>query len=85
MDFRALLREVGADTCVLVSTHLVEDVVAACTDVVLIDAGRTVFQAQPSDLEAIGAAEADGVGDSAAERGYSALLRQHRAGTGGVR
>ena len=39
MQFRALLRELGTDTCVLVSTHLVEDVAAACTDVVLIDDG----------------------------------------------
>jgi ABC-2 type transport system ATP-binding protein len=76
LDFRSLLREIGADACVLVSTHLVEDVVAACTDVVLVDAGRLAFQGVPADLETWGA---DGVGDSAAERGYSALLRRHRA------
>jgi ABC-type multidrug transport system ATPase subunit len=82
MDFRALLRELGADTCVLVSTHLVEDVVAACTDVVLIDAGRMVFQGVPSDLVTAGGA--DGAGDSAAERGYSALLQAHRQQAGGA-
>ena len=76
MQFRALLRELGKDTCVLVSTHLVEDVAAACTDVVLIDAGRLVFQGVPTDLSA--AAEDEGSGDSAAERGYSAILRKHR-------
>jgi ABC-2 type transport system ATP-binding protein len=77
LQFRALLRELGTDTCVLVSTHLVEDVAAACTDVVLIDAGRLVFQGVPADLAA--AADADtGEGDSAAERGYSAILRRHR-------
>jgi ABC-type multidrug transport system ATPase subunit len=76
LQLRALLRELATDTCVLVSTHLVEDVVAACTDVVLIDAGRLVFHGSPADLEAAGGASA--AGDSPAEHGYSALLRQHR-------
>jgi ABC-type multidrug transport system ATPase subunit len=80
MQFRALLRELSADTCVVVSTHLVEDVVAACTDVLLIDSGRLVFQGVPADLEAAGGER--GAGDSPAERGYSAILRQHREQTG---
>jgi ABC-2 type transport system ATP-binding protein len=77
LQFRALLRELGTDTCVVVSTHLVEDVAAACTDVVLIDGGRLVFQGVPADLSAAAGDEA-GDGDSAAERGYSAILRRHR-------
>ena len=76
MEFRALLRELAADTCVLVSTHLVEDVVAACTDVLLMDEGRLVFRGTPADLEAAGGERA--AGDSPAERGYSAILREHR-------
>jgi ABC-type multidrug transport system ATPase subunit len=77
LQFRALLRDLGSDTCVLVSTHLVEDVAAACTDVVLIDAGALVFQGVSADLAA--AADKDtGEGDSAAERGYSSILRRHR-------
>ncbi|SCL45090.1 ABC-type multidrug transport system, ATPase component [Micromonospora citrea] len=77
LDFRELLRDVGTDSCVLVSTHLVEDVVAACTDVVMVNEGRLVFQGTPADLTSQGA---DGdAGDSPAERGYSALLRRHRA------
>jgi ABC-2 type transport system ATP-binding protein len=71
-----LLREVGADTCVLVSTHLVEDVVAACTEVVIVDAGQLVFTGVPDDLIAAGAS---GVGDSPAERGYSELLKAYRS------
>ena len=77
VDFRSLLRELGADSCVVVSTHLVEDVVAACTDVVLIDQGRLVFQGLPEDLSRLG--EQGGVGDSAAERGYTTLLAKHRS------
>ena len=84
LEFRALLRELATDTCVLVSTHLVEDVVAACTDVVLIDAGRLVFRGVPGDLVAAGDSDAGSkagsyTGDSSAERGYSAILRRHRA------
>ena len=77
LDFRELLRDVGVDSCVLVSTHLVEDVVAACTDVVMINEGRLVYQGTPDDLVAQGGFS--DAGDSPAERGYSALLRRHRA------
>ncbi|MEV0568707.1 ABC transporter ATP-binding protein [Dactylosporangium sp. NPDC050588] len=76
VEFRELIRELGADSCVLVSTHLVEDVVAACTDVVLMGDGSLVFQGVPADLIRHG--ETGGVGDSPAERGYSVLLHRHR-------
>jgi ABC-type multidrug transport system ATPase subunit len=77
LDFRELLRDLGTDSCVLVSTHLVEDVVAACTDVLLMNDGRLLFQSTPDDLIAHGG-QAD-AGDTPAERGYSALLRRHRS------
>ncbi|MEV7228120.1 ABC transporter ATP-binding protein [Polymorphospora sp. NPDC051019] len=76
LDFRELLRDIGSDSCVLVSTHLVEDVAAACTDVVLVNAGRLVWQGTTAELAGRGGADA--AGDSATERGYSALLRAHR-------
>ncbi|MEW1648725.1 ABC transporter ATP-binding protein [Streptomyces sp. NPDC091219] len=72
LRFRALLQELGTDTCVVVSTHLVEDVGAACTDVVLFAEGRLVFQGTPDELAVAGRPEH--VGDSPLERGYSALL-----------
>ena len=77
MEFRDLLRGIGVDACVLVSTHLVEDVAAACTDVVLLDRGRLVWQGTPEQLSARGGVE--NAGDSAIERGYSAVLRVHRS------
>lgn len=83
LQFRALLRELAADTCVLVSTHLVEDVAAACTDVMLIDEGRLVFRGRPADLAAAAAGEPE-TGDSLTERGYSALLRRHRSQQAGA-
>ncbi|MEU2158513.1 ABC transporter ATP-binding protein [Streptomyces sp. NPDC019396] len=73
LRFRELLQELATDTCVLVSTHLVEDVAAACTDVLLIAEGRLVFQGTPDQLAAAGGPEH--VGDSPLERGYSALLK----------
>ncbi|WP_460068599.1 ABC transporter ATP-binding protein [Streptomyces sp. YKOK-I1] len=80
LRFRELLQELGTDTCVLVSTHLVEDVAAACTDVVLFAEGRLVFQGTPDDLAAAGGPE--DVGDSPLERGYSALLQGPEQGRG---
>ncbi|MDQ2587206.1 ABC transporter ATP-binding protein [Saccharothrix yanglingensis] len=70
--FRELVQELGADACVVISTHLVEDVAAACADVALVSAGKAVFQGTPDELAAAGGP--DDVGDSPLERGYSALL-----------
>ncbi|TQJ20446.1 ABC-type multidrug transport system ATPase subunit [Micromonospora sp. A202] len=76
LDFRELLRDIGLDSCVLVSTHLVEDVAVACTDVVLVSEGRLVWQGSAGELAQQGGT--DDAGDSATERGYSSLLRAHR-------
>ncbi|MFE9739577.1 ABC transporter ATP-binding protein [Streptomyces sp. NPDC006477] len=81
VDFRALLRELGAETTVVVSTHLVEDVAAACGEVALIEAGRLAFQGTTAALTALGGGPG-GRDDStthAVERGYTAALRAHRA------
>ncbi|MFP8940311.1 ABC transporter ATP-binding protein [Streptomyces fenghuangensis] len=80
LRFRKLLQELGTDTCVVVSTHLVEDVAAACTDVVLFAEGRLVFQGTPDELAAAG--DPGHVGDNPLERGYSALLQGRDRGRG---
>ncbi len=78
MAFRALLRDVGQRATVIVSTHLVEDVGAACTEVALMDAGRIVFHGTPDELTARG--EGTGAaGDAPLERGYSAVLAAARS------
>lgn len=76
MEFRALLRELVTDACVVVATHLVEDVAAACTDVVVLDEGQLVFHGPTSGLADAGS-ERD-QGDSSLERGYSAVMATHR-------
>ena len=77
VGFRALIREIGERGTVVVSTHLVEDVGAACTEVALMDAGRIVFRGTPGKLTERG--EGVGVGDSPLERGYTSVLAGSRA------
>jgi ABC-2 type transport system ATP-binding protein len=72
VEFRALLREIGAQSTVVVSTHLVEDVGTACTQVALMLAGKVVFSGTPGELAARGGDDA--AGDAPLERGYSAVL-----------
>jgi ABC-2 type transport system ATP-binding protein len=78
LEFRALLRQFGERATVIVSTHLVEDVGAACTEVALMDNGKIVFHGTPADLVARG--ESSGAaGDAPLERGYSAVLAAARS------
>jgi ABC-2 type transport system ATP-binding protein len=76
--FRALLRDIGQRATVIVSTHLVEDVGAACSEVALMNQGRIVFHGTPDELTVQGE-QGHGVGDAPLERGYSAVLAQARA------
>ena len=78
MAFRTLLRQMGERATVVVSTHLVEDVGAACTDVTLMDRGRIVFRGTPQELTARGEG-ASAAGDAPMERGYTAVLAQARS------
>ena len=75
--FRTLLRDLGQRASVVVSTHLVEDVGAACTEVALMNQGKIVFRGTPDELTARG--EGHGVGDAPLERGYSAVLTEARS------
>ena len=78
VGFRALLRDLGQTAAVVVSTHLVEDVGAACSEVALMDAGHIIFRGTPAELEGRGAGH--DVGDAPLERGYSAVLQAARRG-----
>jgi ABC-type multidrug transport system ATPase subunit len=78
VQFRAMLREAGQRATVIVSTHLVEDVGAACSRVALMDQGRLVFHGTPDELTDRGRAGA-GRGDAPLERGYTTVLAEARA------
>jgi ABC-2 type transport system ATP-binding protein len=77
VQFRALLRSFGESATVIVSTHLVEDVGAACSEVALMSAGKIVFRGTPEELITRG--EHRGVGDAPLERGYSAVISAARS------
>ncbi|MFH8370643.1 ABC transporter ATP-binding protein [Streptomyces sp. NPDC018031] len=81
--FRVLLRELGeAGTTVIVSTHLVEDVATACTEVTLIEAGAVVYRGTPDTLAALGERLEDPEAtQSPVERGYTQALRLRRTGS----
>ncbi len=78
--FRGLLRDLGQRATVVVSTHLVEDVGAACGEVALMNEGKIVFHGTPAGLTQRG--EGSGAaGDAPLERGYSAVLAASRSAT----
>ena len=77
VGFRALLREIGAGATVVVSTHLVEDVGAACERVGLMLDGRFVFEGTPDELTERGRDHP--VGDAPMERGYAAVLTRAKS------
>ncbi|MBT2417158.1 ABC transporter ATP-binding protein [Streptomyces sp. ISL-22] len=79
VEFRELLRELGTSATVIVSTHLVEDVAAACTEVTLVDEGRVAYRGTPQSLAALGETAVGVSGDNPIERGYTAALRAHRS------
>ncbi|WP_405657996.1 ATP-binding cassette domain-containing protein [Streptomyces sp. NBC_00079] len=77
VELRALLREIGARATVVVSTHLVEDVAAACDEVALMLAGKIIFTGTPAELTAHG--DDTAVGDAPLERGYTAIMTRARS------
>jgi ABC-2 type transport system ATP-binding protein len=49
---RALIRALAAETAIVVSTHILEEVEAVCSRAILIDRGRLRADAPPADLAA---------------------------------
>jgi ABC-2 type transport system ATP-binding protein len=60
LEMRALIRELGRDRAVLLSTHVLPDVEAMAARVVILDSGRVVASGSPAELRA-----RSGGGDSA--------------------
>jgi ABC-2 type transport system ATP-binding protein len=50
--FRQLIGRLGEHRTVVLSTHLVEDVAAVCTSVLVLFGGRILFKGAPADLRA---------------------------------
>jgi ABC-2 type transport system ATP-binding protein len=73
ITFRRLLRRLGESSSVVVATHLVEDVAAACDRVIVFAQGEVRFDGTPDALAGLGET-ADAAGDSPVERGYLAVV-----------
>jgi len=51
-EMRELIKEMGKDKAIIVSTHILEEVEAICTRVIIIDQGRLVFNGTPAEMRA---------------------------------
>lgn len=68
VKFRQLVRELGAESTVLLSTHLVEDVAVTCAQLAVLTKGVITFYGSPAQLASL--ATGGATGDSDLERGY---------------
>jgi ABC-2 type transport system ATP-binding protein len=51
-EVRSLIREMGRDKAIIFSTHILEEVEAACTRAIIIDRGKIVANGTPVELKA---------------------------------
>jgi ABC-2 type transport system ATP-binding protein len=49
-EMRELIKEMGKTKAIIVSTHILEEVEAICTRVIIIDQGKLVFNGTPAEL-----------------------------------
>jgi ABC-2 type transport system ATP-binding protein len=50
-EVRQLIKRMGADKCIIFSTHILEEVEAVCTRAIIIDQGRVVADGTPDELK----------------------------------
>jgi len=51
-EMRELIKEMGKEKAIIVSTHILEEVEAICTRVIIVDRGKLVFNGTPDELKA---------------------------------
>ncbi|WP_344257722.1 ATP-binding cassette domain-containing protein [Streptomyces sodiiphilus] len=74
MQFRSMLRELGGSACVVLSTHIVEDLAHSAPRLGVLHGGRVVFDGTPRELADLAHEQAPG--DTPLEQGYSVVLGQ---------
>jgi ABC-2 type transport system ATP-binding protein len=79
LAMRRTLKSLSLGTSVVLSTHLIDDVIALCDDVIVLDSGRVVFHGSAADLERYAVSAGSSEAGSAMERGYAALLEEARS------
>lgn len=73
LEFRRLIRSIASQgAAVMLSTHLVEDVAAACDTVLVLKEGAIAFNGSPQEL--VNSAVSGAQGDSPLECGYMSVL-----------
>jgi ABC-2 type transport system ATP-binding protein len=50
-EVRELIKELGGDRAIILSTHILEEVEAVCTRAVVINRGSIVFDGTPAEME----------------------------------
>jgi ABC-2 type transport system ATP-binding protein len=51
-DVRMLIKKLAADKCIIISTHILEEVDAICNRMAIIDRGRLLIDSTPNELRA---------------------------------
>lgn len=74
LAFRRLLQELASERTILLSTHIVEDVMRVSNRVLVLASGRIAFDGTPAALEAVARCGVAGEAMSRAEAGYAAIL-----------
>ncbi|MFH8607896.1 ATP-binding cassette domain-containing protein [Streptomyces sp. NPDC018029] len=75
-DFRKLIRYLSDSSCVVLSTHIAEDVSHTCARVGVLHEGALLFQGESAELESL--AVPDSEGDTEFERGYISVIEGRR-------
>lgn len=79
-EIRALIKELGREKTVILSTHILSEVQATCSRIVIINQGRIVADDTPEGLQAN--AEGRGILLTAVKTGASDVIAKARAITG---
>jgi ABC-2 type transport system ATP-binding protein len=78
-EVRSMIKRMGKDKVILFSTHILEEVEAACTRAVIINRGKVIADGTPQDLKRRGAGAGSlvlGLGGTGAIAGVEAELRK---------
>lgn len=78
MDFRKAMTRLGEQACVIVTTHLTDDIEHGCDRTLVIDQGTVIFDGSPRELADRGRNAAGSGTGSLLENGYEHVLVEAR-------
>ena len=74
-DVRRLIKNLASEKCIIVSTHILEEVDAICNRIIIIDRGKMLVDTTPDDIRAKEGGTLDGI--------FRKLTRHHKAPAAG--